>query len=435
MADERFRKRWGYWVAKTRSAPGIWKLKTGGYLVVVRVRDPRVLDRRRTKQRVMHGARLEEAREAQTEMRGEARAVARGQTRTRQLWSDYAVSLFQSKVASGDIKSEKTVERWKSTLKHLIPAFGSLWCDELRYSDLVAWRTKVAACTLLPARVPHPDKAKAKLGVTRRNPKFYSPNTINGWISILSNVCHCMTAELELGTDPSLNLRLIDSSTHPTYTDENPNALTPDQARAFLAKMGELEPQHYAMTLLGLVTGLRPSSMRPLRRRGPEADLDMATGTLRVRRSNSKGHAVMNTTKTGKRQTFTLPGAVVEVLRLHVAALDKTGAEVRPRGWKNQVASDLLFPAVTGKMRTRSVLDKPFRRAAKAIGLPFTLTPRGLRRSFKDLARAVDVSDVVAKAISGHTTDDMHLLYSTASKAEVTSAIGAVSDLVGKGKR
>ena len=32
--------------------------------------------------------------------------------------------------------------------------------------------------------------------------------------------------------------------------------------------MLEQYPQHYAMTLLGMATGLRPSSMRPIRRGG-----------------------------------------------------------------------------------------------------------------------------------------------------------------------
>lgn len=65
----------------------------------------------------------------------------------------------------------------------------------------------------------------------------------------------------------------FDTSEHATYTEEEPNALTPEEVPAFLAMMRELYPQHYAMTFLGLVTGLRPSTLRPLRRRGPEADV------------------------------------------------------------------------------------------------------------------------------------------------------------------
>ncbi|MGH7271286.1 MAG: hypothetical protein ACREJ3_12735 [Polyangiaceae bacterium] len=45
-------------------------------------------------------------------------------------------------------------------------------------------------------------------------------------------------------------------------------------------------PQHYAMTFLGFATGLRPSSLRPLRRRGTEADVLWDEAALFVRRSH-----------------------------------------------------------------------------------------------------------------------------------------------------
>ena len=81
----------------------------------------------------------------------------------------------------------------------------------------------------------------------------------------------------------------FDTSEHDTYTDEEPNALTPEAVPAFLAICRELHPSHYAMIYLGLVTGLRPSSLRPLRRRGEESDVDWESGRIRVRRSHSLG--------------------------------------------------------------------------------------------------------------------------------------------------
>jgi len=46
-----------------------------------------------------------------------------------------------------------------------------------------------------------------------------------------------------------------------------------EEVRPFLAKMREMFPQHFAMTALGFATGLRPSTMRPLRREGPQSDM------------------------------------------------------------------------------------------------------------------------------------------------------------------
>jgi hypothetical protein len=53
-------------------------------------------------------------------------------------------------------------------------------------------------------------------------------------------------AELLRIEDPTTALRPLDTSQHPTYTFESPNALTMEQARAFLVEVREVYPQHYA---------------------------------------------------------------------------------------------------------------------------------------------------------------------------------------------
>lgn len=426
-----WQRRWGYTIATESSAPGIWKLKTGGYLVVVRSRDRLHKGRRKTAQRALHDASLSDAKQEREQLRRGVRALAGGQTRERMRWSEFAASLFERKEATRELKSAKTIERWETTLiKHLIPALGDFWCDELRYADLEAWRTTIATRLAEPKRIPHPEPEKARLGKTARNPVHLAPATANGWISILKVIGGAMTAELELARDPTLGLKYFDTSTTPTYTEESPNALTPDQARLFLATMREIYPQHYPMTLLGFVTGLRPSSLRPLRRKGGDADFKKDEGVLLVRRSNSKGQSVMETTKTGKRQRIQLPQEVLEVLKEHTESFEDGPMR----------ESDLLFPARHGGFRARSVLDKPFKDVSRRIGLPFEVTPRAMRRTNKDLMRAAQVPDVVSKAISGHATDAMHERYSTASAQEVGKAIGTVTKLVhgdraGKKKR
>ena len=67
-------------------------------------------------------------------------------------------------------------------------------------------------------------------------------------------------------------MRGFRESNHVTYTEEAPNALTTDQVPLFLEHLKALFPQYYAMAYLGFATGLRPSSLRPLRRRGEEVD-------------------------------------------------------------------------------------------------------------------------------------------------------------------
>jgi len=107
------------------------------------------------------------------------------------------------------------------------------------------------------------------------------------------------------------------------------------------------------------------------------------------------------------------------VLREHVAA--------SPAGPMRD--STYLFPSTTGGMRSRSALDKPFQQVAKALGWKVRFTPRGMGRTFQDLARQAQVHDVVTRAISGHATERMQRHYSTAQREEMREAVGEVVSL------
>jgi len=112
----------------------------------------------------------------------------------------------------------------------------------------------------------------------------------------------------------------------------------------------------------------------------------------------------MNTTKTKLRQRINVPAEVIEVLREHEKTQLKT---------PEQVASDLLFPAANGGFLSKHCLRKPFAKVCGLIGLEMRFTPRGLRRTFNDLARMSNVEALVTKSISGHLTDRMRAHYST----------------------
>jgi integrase len=212
----------------------------------------------------------------------------------------------------------------------------------------------------------------------------------------------------------------FDTSEHPTYTEEEPNALTVEETRAFLACMQGDFPQHFAMTYLGFATGLRPSSLRPLRRTGATPDVLWDQGVLLVRRSHTIGE-VMETTKTGLRQRITLPPELMTVLRWHVDTQLLT---------TEQQASDLLFPREDGDFRTESSLKKAFAMCTALIGVKKNITPRAMRRTFNDMARAAKVESLVTKSISGHLTDRMKDHYSTVSPIEQRESIGRVLRLV-----
>lgn len=98
-----------------------------------------------------------------------------------------------------------------------------------------------------------------------------------------------------------------------------------------------------------------------------------------VRRSETYGKA-MNMTKTGIRYSVWLPPEAMDVLKWHVESQLTLVQE----------ESDLLFPSDTGGFRSGSALKKPFGDIVDAMGLGHKLTPRGMRRTFQDLARAAE---------------------------------------------
>jgi hypothetical protein len=87
----------------------------------------------------------------------------------------------------------------------------------------------------------------------------------------------------------------------------------------------------------------------------------------------------------------------------------------------------LLFPSKTGGFRYGSVLDKPFQGVCNERGFSKRFTPRGMRRTFQDIARAANISDVVTRSISGHLTERMHHHYSTVAGIEQQASLSKIA--------
>ncbi len=129
----------------------------------------------------------------------------------------------------------------------------------------------------------------------------------------------------------------------------------------------------------------------------------------------------MQATKTGLDQYLTLPGDMIDILRWHVDTL--------PDGVMHE--SDLLFPSEVGGYRSPSCLDKPFKEVSRLLGLKKHVTPRAMRRTFQDLARAAEMKDVVTRAVCGHVTAAMTQRYSTVGGAEMQRELGKLISLAG----
>jgi site-specific recombinase XerD len=395
-------KRWDTWIAPAPVKPGVFRRKEGGFLVRGRVTDPRT---GKMKEIRLNLKRVD-ALHAYNRLQDEIGRVRDGLTVTaapqRMLFTEYAASLFEHKLKTGRIKSAKSREKWEYVIRlHLAPVFGELFIDAIRRTDIKEWKETMGE--MIQAGELH-------------------PGTANDRLAMLGRILGAAADEFEWERNPMSGIDRFDTSEHPTYTEEEPNSLTVEEVRSFLAAMKDMFPQHFAMTALGFATGLRPSTLRPLRRHGELADVKWDENVLLVRRSQTVGDEVMETTKTKKRQKLFLPKELMDVLRWHVQQQIPEHIQAK---------SDLLFPSETGGFRSGSVLSKPFRDVAAAIKLGRGVTPRGMRRTYQDLARAAEMKDLVTRAISGHATEQMQQHYSTVAQTEMREGIAKIISLAG----
>lgn len=394
-AGGRWVNRWDDVLDPRPVAPGIYRRKAGGYHVRARWTDRRT-GRRFEVRRVVPQAKRPHEAVAWLAAEIDRIKARNGTVAPAELprFADYAATIFDRKVAEGRIASAAGREKWSTILRaHLVPAFGDLFVDRIVAADVEAWKASYGR--------------RIRAGEAK-------PTTGNTILSVLRVVTAAAADEFDL-RDPLRRVRPFDTRTHRTYTDESPNSLAPADVPRFLAAMRARFPHYYALTLLGFVTGLRPSSLRPLRRRGTSPDLDLDAGVLLVRQSHTRGTEIMAATKTGRDQRIRLPAELVAVLRDHVAALTGRAA-----------ASDLLFPSTTGGFLPVKALAEPFELVGQLVGLRYRVTPRAMRRTMQDLAREAGVSDVVTRAISGHATESMQRHYSTARDHEVAATLAAL---------
>jgi|GEM_PF-475386 len=399
VAGGKWIERWKDVVSAAPELPGVWRRRRGGFHVRARVIDPRTGKMREVNREL---ADVATAKAALVILQTEVDKIKAGAVDTSPVvpqFHAFAQQVFARKTDLGKIKSAAGRLKWKGILEnHLVPAFGDFYVDQLRPMDIKAWQAKIAA-------------------LIKRDEM--APTTANTILGVLQQITDEAVDDFDI-RDPLRGVDPFDTREHSTYTEEEPNSLAPDVVPHFLGKMRELHPEHYAFTFVGITTGLRPSTLRPLRREGPSADIKWTDGILVIRRSHTIGAEVMETTKTDLHQRLALPREMLDVLRWHV---DNVLLPSKMR------MSDLLFPSVTGGYRSRSCLDKPFGNVAAAIKLPFNFTPRGMRRTYQDLARSLGIHDAVTRAISGHATVEMQMHYSTARSNEVRAALSQMSSV------
>jgi integrase len=388
-------KRWGYEVSEEPVHPGVYALMNGGFLLRAKATDPRTA---RTKEamQVVRDVSLGQAIAARSLLVERVRSEIGSVKQRTPLFCEFAASLMEAKIKTARIRSASGRRKWEEILRsQLFPAFGSLRVDQMTHDDVERWFLAHAALI-----------KKDQL----------SPRTANTRLAILKVICRAAAARYAFA-DPTAGIVAFDTTTHPTYTPEEPNSLTTDELPRFLDAIYEHFPQHYAVTFLGFVTGLRPSTLFPLR---IVQDVRWQDRQIWIRRSHTHAQEVMNTTKTGVGYPIGLPQDVMDVLRWHIDANVDEGP-MRESG--------LLFPSVRGTIRFTASLQKPFAGAASIAGINKRISAKAMRRTFQDITRAADVSSVVKRSISGHATEAMEGWYSTVAPDEQRAGLVKVVSL------
>lgn len=387
------------WVSTGPVLPGVWQRKEGGHVVRGKAQCPRT-GKQKDIWRVLPDATAEEALLWLREEQKRIRTGASSAPLSRTPFATYATSLLKRKVARGEIVSAAGIQKWEMVLKRLFASkLAEVYVEEMRASDIEAWKDEVAE------KIHAGDQ---------------SPGTANTSLSVLKVIMAQAKIDRNLTENVALGIKAFPRGEHRTYTREQPNSLTPSELGEFLACMFALYPQHFAMTYMGFALGLRPSSLRPLRQRGLEADVKWDDGLVLIRRSHTHKR-VMDRTKTDRDQEIAVPPLLLEVLRWHVETQLTT---------PEQRTSALLFAREDGGIRDDKVLRDPFMAVEKALGLHKHITPRAMRRSFQDLARTAEVRDIVTRSISGHATEQMQRRYSTVTDQEQAASLTRILQMM-----
>lgn len=397
---EEWTMKYGHMTQETKF-PGVWKLKEGGHLIRARAKDPRTTMLREVRRVLGEEPSAARAYKVLEEERQRIRAGAAEQQKAMPCFTKFFGAWVERRELRSRIQSLATKRVYRQVLKdHLHPAFGLMLLDQIRRADIEAW------CDAMGRQI--------KAGEL-------SPRTANMRLTLLKSVLGSAAADYDL-KDPTAGVEPFSTAEHPTYTPEEPNSLTAEQVPAFLEACLRRWPSLWALACLGYATGLRPSSLRPLRKGGLTPDLVRnpdGTAWLYVRRSHTVRQEVMQTTKQKKHGQILLPASLVEVLDWHIAQ----GNEVQQR-------SELLFPSSKGLILSSSRFGELWPRIARAAGLGLRLTPRSMRRTFQDLCRKAEVKDLVTRSISGHASEAMQHHYSTVNAQEQAEAIAKVFDIM-----
>ena len=283
--------------------------------------------------------------------------------------------------------------------RFVLPSLGHVEVRKLRRSHLASWMA-----TLSQRRQP---SGKRKGEPYRHN------SLLSVWATLRAMVRRAVVL-CDLPSDPTTGMRFevgdhVGDEARPRRRVKE--VLTTKEVRALIAAAVHETPDIRAMMIVGFATGLRWAELSALE----WDDIRLDAGMLRIERSQVNGHVGPPKTESTRRDVYLAP-AVVDVLRAH-------------RRWQveKQVAGlkkGRVFPAANGRYRYPAIIVKPLARCCALAKIGKRLTAHCMRKTANNLLRQV-AGDTVARAMIGHSTEEMTRLYSDVDRDERAKAHAA----------
>jgi integrase len=267
---------------------------------------------------------------------------------------------------------------------HILPELGDFYLDAITSTDVARWRDAI------------PGK----------------PATVNSKLRVLKTLLRDAVHDKNLPRDPTVRVAAV----RQFREEDDPNCLTADELRRFLAAALELTSRSYPLFCALAFTGGRFGEVTALK----WSDIDEEAGSIRIRRAQWKG--TVDETKTGVARTLPLPVGLLAVLREHRRVLVAKQAAGLSEGW--------VFPGRGGKLLHNTTLRAAMQTCAAAAGIPHRFSVHGFRRTFNNLMRQVTEDKVVLRSMTGHATEEMTEHYSHVALREKHAGVAQLMRLV-----
>ncbi|MFJ2646589.1 tyrosine-type recombinase/integrase [Streptomyces sp. NPDC087420] len=285
--------------------------------------------------------------------------------------------------------SASTADLYRSLLRnHLVPTFGKVAVADITAAMVRAWRV-------------------ARLG------SGVGPSTVAKAYALLRAILMTAVEDRLIRRNPC---RIKGASS--AHTPERPTATVQE----VYAVAAAIQPRYRALVLLAAFSGLRWGELVGLRRR----DLDLAGGTLRVRRNVAELHSGKRLIKEPKsaagKRTVAVPAVIAGDLSTHLAIYSEHGADGQ------------VFIGAKGATPRRNHFNRLWRKACEEAGIK-GLHFHDLRHTGNTLAAATGASTRELMTRMGHSTARAALVYQHAT-AERERLIGnAVSAAVEQARK